>query len=164
MTIRHGRRRSLSDPFVARAAAVALVENGFDTAAAMRKVRPHVSEHSAHAHGYKLLREPEIIREIDKIMAKSGRSAEKFLAETGGVWDRLLKVLDAGEVPPRHLIEAGLASQRILAKALLNDSGDKDKQPAPSVSFGNIGADEIASMTESQTGAANGANGVKRIQ
>lgn len=142
----HGRKRSLSDPVMARATAVELVANGFDAAKAMKKVRPHLSDASVNAHAYKLLHEPEVLREIEKIMAKTEKTAKQFIDETTEVWDMFLGELRAGKVPEKSLENAGLACHRTLSKLHMIDKSDAVKTP-PTMTFGNIDETELANLT-----------------
>lgn len=147
-----GRKRSFSDPFLARQAAVALVRHAFDTTKAMAVVRPHYTTKSCNTHGWKLLHEPAVVREIEKIMNKSERNADKFLGIQWGNVERFQKIFDEmiakGDEPPKWMIEVWSNSNRVLARGYVNDKGETGK-PGPTMTFGNIQESELANLTGS---------------
>lgn len=108
----------LDNPRMARMAAETIVCCGFNAARAARELRPDLKAHRNFAH--RLMREPAVKKEIERIMSKPERNPERFMEL---MWDWLeVEGIDLS----KSQVEMKQTAARILAKGYV---GDKKASP-----------------------------------
>lgn len=126
----------LSNPRMAKMAAETIVCCGFNATRAARELRPDLKAHRNFAH--RLMREPAVKKEIERIMEKPTRNPERFMEL---MWDWL--EVDGTDLT-KSQVEMKQTAARILAKGYVSDR----KPDAPARPMHVDGLDEgMTSLT-----------------
>lgn len=126
----------LDNPRMAKMAAETIVCCGFNATRAARELRPDLKAHRNFAH--RLMREPAVKKEIQRIMEKPTRNPERFMEL---MWDWL--EVDSTDLS-KSQVEMKQTAARILAKGYVSDR----KPDAPARPMHVDGLDEgMTSLT-----------------
>lgn len=111
---------SFEDKYPARLAAQAIVRARFNLAEAARELRPDLKH--PEVWGAKLLDQPEVVNQVERIMNRLDRNASTFKST---MWDWL-------EAPPgdKDVEEKRRTAARILAKPYLDPKMSKSNEAA----------------------------------
>jgi biotin-(acetyl-CoA carboxylase) ligase len=139
----------LTDPRTARMAAETIVCCGFNATRAARELRPDLKAHRAFAH--RLMREPLVLKEIERIMEKPERNAQKF---TELMWNWLEVEGTEQEIGngqkvrllSKSDVEMKQTAARILARGYISEKKPLGPPERPMVNF-DLG-NEISNLTE----------------
>lgn len=143
----------LSHEFQARIAAQAIVSHGFNMKRAVAELRPDLKCYNIF--GAKLLDEPAVRHEIEVIMNRTERNAQKFLKL---MWDWLenegveTEVANGQKVKllSKSDVEMKQTAARILAKGYINEKG-AEKQPSKPMVIEGLGSDVTNLVGEAST-------------
>lgn len=108
----------ISDGFQARIAAQSILSNQFDPKRTVAELRPDLKCYRPFFA--KLMDEPAVQCEVQKIMDRTERSAREFLDTLWEWLERLDATMETDGAPPtRAEIDAGLTAARLLGKVYL---------------------------------------------
>lgn len=109
----------LSNPRMAKMAAETIVCCGFNATRAARELRPDLKAHRNFAH--RLMREPAVKKEIERIMQKPDRNPEKYMDSLWAAIELYEDYLKRGETPPKHAVEVAQTAMRLLGRGFISD-------------------------------------------
>lgn len=116
----------ISERFQARIAAQSICFHSFNMKEAVAELRPDIK--GWRTFGAKLLAEPAVLHEVEKIMNRTDRNASKFIDMNWEILEKFHKAIVSNEPVPKELAEAGLNSNRILAKGYITEKGPVREQ------------------------------------
>ena len=122
-----------SDSNIARRAAQLLVQAGFDSRKAGQLMDPKAKNPSAI--GRKMSSSEEVQVEVSKILNRTERNAQKFLDMNWELFEKMHQKVTAGEEVPKEILEAGLNSNRILAKGYISEKGPRQESEKPALNI-----------------------------
>jgi len=128
----------LSDPRAARMCAEVFVLYGMNALRAARTLRPDLAPTSHNAFAAKMMKCPQVKREIKKLMDKPEQNADRFMQT---MWEWLSDGEDSKSANERKCTAA-----RILAKGYISEKKDKDA-PVQAVKFEGLSAEGLSNLT-----------------
>lgn len=137
-------RIPLSDTFQARIAAQSILRNGFDPKRTVAELRPGHASYNVFFS--KLMDEPAVRYQLERIMNRTDRNAEKFLKMNWELFEKLHETVMSGGKPERELLDAGLNANRILAKGYVSEK----KSDAPEKPMRIDGLGDISTLVETK--------------
>lgn len=133
----------LDNPRMAKMAAETIVCCGFNATRAARELRPDLKAHRNFAH--RLMREPAVKKEIEKIMSQKERNPEKYMDSLWAAIELYEDYLTRNEVPPKHVVEVAQTAMRLLGRGFISEKGAA-KTPSKPMVIAGVGA-EINNLT-----------------
>lgn len=132
----------------ARVAAMTLVKHGMNATKAYQELHPEVSYESATVGGSRMVKEPAVRDELEKLMSAGERDAKEFIRIQWEFLEALRAGMKTGKIE-RETIEVGLNANRVLAKGYIGEKAGGDTKQVPTMTFGNIDESELANLTGS---------------